>query len=168
MLLLHIYESRQAKWPQPTNQGSKTTSTFVCPLRRTLGRAKKTTNCHREMHGVEKTKKGGKKLKSRLVEFWSKFPCHDLKPFVYKLVKNCVKMSEMRLVKWSPTLISQSKKHQLACTGKTVTNWGGRGGTGRGKKKKRKKVKGTVWHLPMNGNETCAIALQYATHVNEK
>lgn len=27
------------------------------------------------------------------------FSCHDLKPFVYKLVKNCVKMSEMRLVK---------------------------------------------------------------------
>lgn len=43
--------------------------------------------------------KGGSLINSRLVEFCSKFSCHDLKPFVYKLVKNCVKMSEMRLVK---------------------------------------------------------------------
>jgi len=43
------------------------------------------------------------------------------------------------------------------------------GGVEGGKRKKKKKVKGTVWHLPMNGDGTCVIALQYAaTHVNEK
>lgn len=76
-------------------------------------------------------------------------------------------MSEMRLVKWSPTFNSRKrKKRRLACTGRDGRQLEGDGGGGEGGKegqKKNKSLKALYGILPMNGNETCMTALHYAT-----
>lgn len=82
------------------------------PIQLKFGRAnKKKKNKFETVCGGKKNKRGGFSLKQPPGRNVQKFSCHDLKPFVYKLVKNCVKMSEMRLVKWSPTFNSQKVRN---------------------------------------------------------
>lgn len=75
------------------------------------------------MYEKNKNKKGFS-INSRLVEFCSKLSCQDLKPFVYKLVKNCVKCLKCDWLNEAQHSTPKSKKHQLACTGKIDANWG--------------------------------------------